>query len=302
MTLTARSPRSGPGTLTAPAPAKINLTLNVLGPRPDGYHEIRSLVIGVDFADQITVTSAAPDVRALTSDDPSLPVDERNLIQQAATLLARQAGVRAGWRIALAKRIPIGGGLGGGSSDAATTLRLLNDLWACGCSSAELAALGAQLGSDVPLFFALPAAVIEGRGERVRPVKLAWSGWITLILGGWPVATRDVYQAWCAGAGAAPDPHAAEAAIVHAQAADQISPWLVNDLESAVMRVCPPMSSLQRSASALTSSSVRVSGAGSTLFALFDTQEQAQALADTVRARLGVPAAHVVRTLDHQTP
>jgi 4-diphosphocytidyl-2-C-methyl-D-erythritol kinase len=306
MTLTARSPRSGPRTLTASAPAKINLTLNVLGPRPDGYHEIRSLAVGVDFADKLTVERAPPDVRVLTCDDPSLPVDERNLVQRAATALAERAGTRAGWRIELAKRIPVGGGLGGGSSDAATTLRLLNELWGCGLTAVELATMGVELGSDVPLFFALPAALIAGRGEQVQQLRLAWSGWVTLIFGGWPVSTREVYSAWhesgCRSAAAAYDSEEIVRGIVEARTAAQIAPLLVNDLEPAVFRVMPLMEQLHRSVSALTPTAVRVSGAGSTLFALFDTFEEARALADAVVARLGVTAVHVVRTPDSSSP
>lgn len=158
--------------LTTHPCAKVNLTLAVTGKRDDGYHELRSLVVGVDLRDSLTAEPVAESQITLRCSDPTLG-GEANLAWKAAAALAARAGGPVGARVALTKRVPTGGGLGGGSSDAAAALRLCNRLWSLDLGVRELAAIGAEIGSDVPLFFGLPAAVMAGRGEIVRPVTLA---------------------------------------------------------------------------------------------------------------------------------
>ncbi|MGD8451332.1 MAG: hypothetical protein PVJ57_05885 [Phycisphaerae bacterium] len=154
--------------LTRSSPAKINLTLRVVGLRPDGFHEIESLVARVSLHDTITAHPAPDGRRTLSCDDPSLPTDRGNLALRAADELARATGSDFGVHLELAKRIPAGAGLGGGSSNAATTLALLNDLWSLGV--ADLARIGAALGSDVPLFFHSPLCILRGRGDQIEDV------------------------------------------------------------------------------------------------------------------------------------
>ena len=270
-------------TLRADAPAKINLTLEVLGRRDDGYHELRSLVIGVDLADRVRCrTSSVPGI-SLHCDDPALNHGD-NLAARAARTLAERCDREPALRIDLQKRIPVGGGLGGGSSDAATTLRLCDSLWQTGLDQTELAAIGAELGSDVPLFFSLPSAVIEGRGERVSPVRLQWSGWALLVCPPIAVSTAEVYRAW------RPDDSrrflsGTDRDILYAASAAELSGLLSNHLEPAVFRVCPTVYSLREALTFLDLTSVHVTGSGSALYCLFDDPEPALRAANKIQER-----------------
>jgi len=267
----------------ADAPAKINLTLEVLGRRDDGFHELRSLVIGIDFADEVLCRSSVEPGIALHCDYSSLNHGE-NLVVRAARSLADYCHRKPTLRIELHKRIPVGAGLGGGSSDAATTLRLCEFLWEIGLDRTELAAIGAELGSDVPLFFSLPSAVIEGRGERVSPIQLQWSGWGLLICPPNPVSTVDVYRAY------RPDdsggfPSNTDRDILHAASAAELSELLTNHLEPAVFRVCPAVYSLREALTILDLNSVHVTGSGSALYCLFDEPESALRAANKIQER-----------------
>jgi len=259
---------------SADAPAKINLTLDVLGRRPDGYHDLRSLVIGVDLRDRVSLRAADGAGVALACSDPSLSGSD-NLVVRAIEALAAYLGRPIGASVRLAKNIPVAAGLGGGSSDAAAVLRLCNHAMALGLTSAELASVGASVGSDIPLFFSLPSVVLTGRGECVRRAEMAWSGWAMLAFVGEPVSTAAVYSAW------RPEDSAGDsadriAAILSATGAEAITPLLTNDLEKAVYRVAPGVAEAARRVEGLGIGPVRVSGAGSTLFGLFDDRDDAE--------------------------
>lgn len=150
------------------APAKVNLTFEVLGRRDDGYHEVRTILQALSLADELTFE--ASDDLSLTVEPAGAAPLEENLVLAAARLLQREAGVSAGAAIHLTKRIPMAGGLGGGSSDAATALLGLQRLWGIGLDAGALRALAAQLGSDVPFFISGGTALGEGRGERLTPL------------------------------------------------------------------------------------------------------------------------------------
>lgn len=158
--------------------AKINLTLEVQGRRDDGYHDIVSVMQAVDLCDEITLEPAV--TNSLECDRPELESPD-NLALRAANLLQETSGVSQGARISLKKGIPIAAGLGGGSSDAATVLTGLNELWGLGMSIEELTPLAATLGSDVPFFLHGGTAMVSGRGERVRPLPLADIPWIVIL-------------------------------------------------------------------------------------------------------------------------
>ena len=270
---------------TADACAKINLTLDVLARRDDGYHELRSLVIGIDLRDSIRCSVTTEPELVLQCSDPSLS-GTSNLAARAVGELARHCGRDPALRIELQKRIPVGGGLGGGSSDAATTLRICNHLWGAGLGRTDLSRIGARLGSDVPLFFSLPSAVMTGRGEHVEPVPLIWSGWVLLALAGPVVPTVEVYQAWRK-SDTAGLPEGRDSAACQASTAEELNALLTNHLEPAVFRVSPTVArvydQLQRSAPG----PWRVSGAGSALFRLFDEKETAINLARVIE-HLGI--------------
>lgn len=152
-----------------PSPAKLNLFLYITGQRPNGYHDLQTLFQFVDYGDSLSFTVRDDSAIVLTTPTDGV-ADDENLVIRAARLLQSHAGVSLGAEISLQKRIPMGGGLGGGSSNAATVLIALNTLWNCGYSDTELAQLGIRLGADVPVFVTGHAAFAEGVGEILHPV------------------------------------------------------------------------------------------------------------------------------------
>ena len=175
-----------------PAPAKLNLFLHVTGRRPDGYHELQTLFQLIDLCDTLSIR-VSDDGRIERPEGPPGVDPDSDLTVRAAKALQAATGCRAGATLRIAKRIPLGGGLGGGSSDAATTLLALNHLWGCGLSVNELARLGLPLGADVPVFIRGSSAWAEGVGERLEPVILP-DRWYLVIHPGVAVPTRDVFQ------------------------------------------------------------------------------------------------------------
>jgi len=186
--------RSIAGRVEVLAPAKLNLYLEVLKRRPDDYHEIESLMVAVDLYDELTFVDEPSGTIALECDDPSLPVDGRNLVIKAAELLRSASGVEAGARIRLKKGIPAQAGLAGGSSDAAATLAALDRLWNLGLSPERLNVLAGRIGSDVAFFLHAPAAVCRGRGEVVEPLSLSRPLHFVVIVPPVGLSTVDVYR------------------------------------------------------------------------------------------------------------
>ena len=178
-------------TFILPAPAKLNLFLHITGQRADGYHLLQTLFIFLDYADQISLTRREDSVIQRTNTVADVPA-EMDLVVKAARLLQRYTQQTLGVDIQVDKYIPMGGGLGGGSSDAATVLVGLNELWQCGLSVDELAALGLQLGADVPVFVRGQAAWAEGVGEQLTPVDLDL-GWYIVIHPKVHVPTRELF-------------------------------------------------------------------------------------------------------------
>ncbi len=176
-----------------PAPAKLNLFLHVTGRRPDGYHELQTLFQLVDLCDTITISLR--DDGAIERPAGAAGVEpEADLTLRAARALRQLTGTRWGADLRVHKRIPQGAGLGGGSSDAATALLALNELWGCGLSLEDLADLALPLGADVPVFVGGSSAWAEGVGERLTPVSLP-EAWYVIIYPGTGMATREVFQA-----------------------------------------------------------------------------------------------------------
>src|SRR6476469_7269340 len=182
-----------PETVRVSAPAKVNLFLEVLGKRADGYHEIATLMLAIDLEDELDVAPAESGELSLTCDDPALPTGPENLVLKAASRLRAETGTSAGARIHLRKRIPWAAGLGGGSSDAAAALEGLNELWKLGLSTAALARVGSDIGSDVPFFLNGPAAWCTGRGEVVTPVKVGKPLDLVLVKPAEGLGTAEVY-------------------------------------------------------------------------------------------------------------
>jgi 4-diphosphocytidyl-2-C-methyl-D-erythritol kinase len=180
------------------APAKINLSFEIKGRRADGFHEIETLMTPISLSDRLTIETAADGVSGIdfTCDDPSLPTGKDNLVVRAAKLFREATKTNTGIKIALEKKIPHGAGLGGGSSDAASTLLGLNELFGTGLNDADLIGLAARLGSDVPFFVVRSAAVCRGRGEIVDPTSLPIRFSLLLLKPDFGVPTPWAYGRW----------------------------------------------------------------------------------------------------------
>jgi 4-diphosphocytidyl-2-C-methyl-D-erythritol kinase len=274
--------------LTQSSPAKINLVLRVGGVRPDGFHEIESLVARVGLCDTVTVSQRDDGRFTLACDDPTVPADDTNLALRAARRLAEATGAGArGVHIRLEKCIPAGAGLGGGSSNAASVLRLLNELWGLEVPAADLLRIGAEIGSDVPLFFSTPLCIVRGRGEHVEEVRRSLTGWVVLILPAIHLPTGDVYAAWDR-LTTHPGRPSLASILQPARGAEALMPYLFNDLEPAAQAVRPALGELMEEVGRVSGGTVRMTGSGCGLFHLFDDRERADGFAQRVRDRLEV--------------
>ena len=240
--------------LTAFAPAKINRELRVGRLRSEGYHEIFSRMVSIDLADRLTAETS--DSLELVCDVPSVPSGDDNLVVKAARLLAESAGVPARARLILEKGVPMGGGLGGGSADAAIALRLLARLWGLPEDTSRLASIAARLGSDVPFFLSGGEAEVTGRGEAVRPIEDSAAAELVLLVPPFGVSTAAVYREY-SGRGKLPE----RLEIDRPGREAFLGP---NDLAPSVLVTEPRMENYVQSAAALTSDTA-ISGSGGTI-------------------------------------
>jgi 4-diphosphocytidyl-2-C-methyl-D-erythritol kinase len=175
------------------APAKINLTLDVLGKRPDGYHEVEMVMTTIDLADRIDIFPRNDNKISIDCSAWFVPLGERNHVYQIAQLIKDRYGIKQGVHFFIHKNIPVAAGLAGGSSDAAAALRGLNDLWGLGLSTDEMAALGAEIGSDVAFCVHGGTALARGRGEIIQPLPSLSPYWVILAKPPLGVSTPEVY-------------------------------------------------------------------------------------------------------------
>jgi 4-diphosphocytidyl-2-C-methyl-D-erythritol kinase len=273
-------------TLTVYAPAKINLHLRVLGRRSDGYHEIQTLLQTIDLADDLSASPAPSSVLELhVHPEAILPSGSANLVLRAAENLRQHAGVGVGARIELHKRIPIGAGLGGGSSDAAATLVLLDELWGLRLGTEALLELGAGLGSDVPFFLTGGLAMATGRGEIVRSLPDLGDYGVVVCAPPIEISTADVYARLAIDSGLTarrPEDTVGAFAAALEKTGSVVPPWrdLENDLETVVIANWPEVG---RAVAALRGTAplhAAVTGSGAAAFAVFSDLEGAQRGAD----------------------
>lgn len=259
------------------ASAKINLSLEVREKRADGFHEIETLIVPISLADTLTITPA--EAFSFSCDEPNVPADESNLVVRAARIFAAHSGCEPRVKIELQKCIPHGAGLGGGSSDAATTLLALNQLFNTNLNHQNLAQLAAELGSDVPVFIFGSAAKCRGRGEIVEPVHFQHRLPLLLLKPPFGVPTPWAYQRW-SGSHELPD----------VQYAAQEFSWgqLVNDLERPAFEKYIFLAALKNWLLAQPETDgALMSGSGSTLFAILKSEAAAPAVAEKARAHFG---------------
>ena len=274
--------RESPNAMSSPvvvsAPAKVNLILRILDRRTDGYHNLWSLMQTVGLADEVAIVRAADhrEIR-LTCDLPSLSVDRTNLVYKAAAEMLAHAGQTVGLNIRLTKRIPMGAGLGGGSSDAAATMIGIDQLLNLGWSADRFMDIGQRLGSDVPFFFQAPTAVVAGRGERVRAVSLSGVRWVVLVNPGFPVETKWAYQELSstrAEVPSLPDQIASIERMRQLSWAD-VSALAQNDFEPPVFGAHASLKTIKDTLVRQGAEIALLSGSGATVFGLFSDQGQA---------------------------
>ncbi|AYD43879.1 4-diphosphocytidyl-2-C-methyl-D-erythritol kinase [Yersinia kristensenii] len=247
-----------------PSPAKLNLFLYITGRRADGYHQLQTLFQFLDYGDELTIVPRDDEQIRLLTPIPGVE-NEQNLIIRAARLLQKYpsaAAVSRGADISIDKRLPMGGGLGGGSSNAATVLVALNTLWECGLSDEELAALGLQLGADVPVFVHGHAAFAEGIGEKLHPAEPV-EKWYLVVHPGVSIPTPIIFS----------DPELKRNTPVRPLAALLSAPY-ANDCEPIARKRFREVE--QVLSWLLEYAPSRLTGTGACVFAEFDTESSAR--------------------------
>jgi len=251
------------------SPAKVNLRLEILKKRKDGYHELRAIFQKIDLNDTLHFFLKRKKGISITTNHPSLPVGKANLVDRAARSLLNRSDYQGGVRIHIEKRIPIGAGLGGGSSNAATTLKALNQLLEMNLSKKELMKIGLEIGADVPFFFMESSAIGSGIGERLKKMTLP-NLWFVLIYPNFEVSTRWAYQNFIL-----------TKRRFHfnlhkfIRTPKEISRLLRNDLEEVVSREYPQIDAMKKILFSARALGALMTGSGPTVFGVYSEEEGA---------------------------
>lgn len=259
--------------------AKINLSLDILGTRPDGYHEVQMLMQSLTLHDTITLEVQPSPGVFLACSEPSLPTDERNLAYRAATLFLSAYAPSYGAVLHLEKKIPSAAGLAGGSSDAAAVLRGLNVMFGSPASDAALSSLGLQLGADVPYCLLLGTALSEGIGERLTPLPAAPACYCLLVKPAAGASTKQVYTDYDTLAETMEILHPDTKGLLDALAAGDytgLASRLCNVLEPVTLRLVPEIADLKETLYSLGADGALMSGSGPTVFGLFSSEAAAK--------------------------
>lgn len=264
------------------APAKINLTLDVLNKRPDGYHEVEMIMTTVDLADRIGLEPRTDEQIRIISADRYVPDDQRNLAYQAAKLLKDTYGIKEGVTITLEKKIPVAAGLAGGSSDAAATLKGLNELWKLNLTPDQLADHGAKIGSDVSFCVYGGTALATGRGEKIEELPAPPNCWIILAKPSIGVSTADVYGGLKMNE------------VVHPRTKDMIRAIrekdyelmcdaMGNALEAVTLKLHPEVSMIKEQMMKFGADAVLMSGSGPTVFGVVQHESRVNRIYNGLR-------------------
>lgn len=279
-------------TLEKSSPCKVNLLLNILGKRPDGFHELETIMHPVNIFDQLRFEKAGSGIE-LTCSDPGLPTDSNNLVFRAASAFFAQAMSAAGVRIHLQKNLPLAAGLGGGSANAAVTLMGLNELFGNPLSTEQLHSAAAALGSDVPFFLQNKPALATGRGEKVESLDAfaAMKGAAFLLIHpGFGISTAWAYQTLARYPSALNgQPGRARTLVQLLQASDlrTAAKEFYNSLEAPALHKYPLLVLFQEFLRSNGASATLMSGSGSTTFALADSLSAAESLLEKFKAKFG---------------
>ncbi|CAH0312092.1 4-(cytidine 5'-diphospho)-2-C-methyl-D-erythritol kinase [Peribacillus simplex] len=264
------------------APAKINLALDVLFKRPDGYHEVEMIMTTVDLADRIELKEIKGNHIQILSHNRFVPDDHRNLAYQAAFILKERFGINKGVSITIEKNIPVAAGLAGGSSDAAATLRGLNRLWKLGLSMDELAEIGAEIGSDVSFCVYGGTALARGRGEKITHLPAPPKCWVILAKPTIGVSTADIYKRLQTSKMEHPDVPGMITAIMENNYHD-VCEGLGNVLEQVTLQLYPEVANIKDQMKTFGADSVLMSGSGPTVFGLVEHDSRMQRIYNGLR-------------------
>jgi 4-diphosphocytidyl-2-C-methyl-D-erythritol kinase len=279
-------------TLEKLSPCKVNLLLNILGKRPDGFHELETVMHPLEVFDRLTFTRGGAGLELVCS-EPALPTDSRNLVYRAAEAFRQAAGVREGVRVRLEKRIPLAAGLGGGSGNAATTLAGLNELFDWPLSAGQLHAMAASLGSDIPFFLQTKPALATGRGENIQSLDffpaLRGAAFV-LIHPGFGISTAWAYQQLArfpAALNGSPGRAGRLVSLLQTAALGVAGKEFYNSLEAPALEKYPLLALFQDFLRANGAAATLMSGSGSTTFAIAESRAAAEALAERFTAAFG---------------
>ena len=279
-------------TLERTSPCKVNLLLNILGRRADGFHELETVMHPVNVWDHLRFARQGQGVQ-LSCSEPALPTDSSNLVHRAATVFLQTARINEGVHIHLEKKIPLAAGLGGGSGNAATTLLGLNELFGQPLSQIQLAELGTTLGSDVPFFLQSKPALATGRGEKIQPLDFfpALRGtFLLLVHPGFGISTAWAYQQlprFPAALNGRPGRAAELISLLQTTNLATAGAAFYNSLEAPALHKYPLLALFQEFLRAHGASATLMSGSGSTTFALLEGETAANELADKFRQKFG---------------
>jgi len=274
--------KGGRKMLYVKAPAKINLTLDVLYKRPDNFHEVEMVMTTVDLADRISLESREDGVVQIISTDNFVPNDHRNFAYQAARLIKDTYGIKQGVSITIEKEIPIAAGLAGGSSDAAATLKGLNELWNLGLSIDELAELGAKIGSDVSFCVYGGTALATGRGEIIKEIPAPPNCWVVLAKPKIGVSTAEVYGGLKVKGLEHPNTKQMIKAI-ETKDYELLCSSLGNVLETVTFKLHPEVVMLKEQMKRFGADATLMSGSGPTVFGLVDSEARVSRIYNGLR-------------------
>ena len=281
------------------APAKINLTLDVLYKRPDNYHEVEMIMTTVDLADRIGLEPRTDGQIKIISTDRFVPNDERNFAYQAAKLLKDTYGITEGVSIKIDKEIPIAAGLAGGSSDAAATLRGLNEMWNLNLTMDQLAEHGAKIGSDVSFCIYGGTALATGRGEKIKELPAPPTCWVVLAKPKIGVSTADVYGGLKLEGIKHPNTRQMIEAI-ETQDYELVCKSLGNVLETVTFKLHPEVITIKEQIQRFGADAVLMSGSGPTVFGLVDSETRATRIYNGLRGFC--EEVYIVRMLGERNP
>lgn len=276
------------------ARAKINLTLDVLGRRENGYHDVEMIMQQINLYDLVTVEKSDSDGITLTCSDFFLPVDERNLAYRAAQIMRERFSIPSGFKIHIEKHIPIAAGLAGGSTDAAAVISGINRVCQLELTTQQMQDIGFTLGADIPFCFMEGCAIARGLGEILTPIRGFEHAWMVLVKPGFGVSTKDVYTGLDLSAVTKrPDTNAMILAL-NDQKRKEIIAGLCNVLETVTLALHPKVAEIKAMLTSYGADGVLMSGSGPTVFAIFGSYEKAKTAHKKIKKHY--PQSYVVST------